>query len=55
MVDWMPMSDFRATFEVNVFAMIAMTKACLPLLKQVRARPSVSRPVSYTDSADRPD
>lgn len=28
------MSEFRAIMEVNFFAMVAMTKACLPLLKQ---------------------
>lgn len=27
-----PMEDIRAHFEVNVFGLIAMTKACLPLL-----------------------
>jgi NAD(P)-dependent dehydrogenase (short-subunit alcohol dehydrogenase family) len=33
-----PMEDFRAQFEVNVFGLLAMTQACVPLLGSDRAR-----------------
>jgi NAD(P)-dependent dehydrogenase (short-subunit alcohol dehydrogenase family) len=33
-----PMEDFRAQFEVNVFGLLAMTHACVPLLGSDRAR-----------------
>ncbi|TFJ82563.1 hypothetical protein NSK_005989 [Nannochloropsis salina CCMP1776] len=34
LVDWMPMEHFRKIMEVNYFGMIAVSKACLPLLKK---------------------
>ena len=33
-----PMADFRAQFEVNVFGLLAMTQACVPLLGSDPAR-----------------
>jgi NAD(P)-dependent dehydrogenase (short-subunit alcohol dehydrogenase family) len=34
--DWTPMSTFHRTFDVNVFGLIAMTKALLPYLKRTK-------------------
>ena len=36
-----PMEDFRAQFEVNVFGLLAMTQACVPLLGSDPARSGV--------------
>lgn len=38
LVDWMGMDWFRKTMDVNVFAIIAVCKACLPLLKESKGR-----------------
>ncbi len=37
-VDFLDMDDFRRVMEVNFFAAVAITKLCLPLLKQSRGR-----------------
>lgn len=36
--DWAPLDEYRAIMEVNCFAVINVTKACLPLLKQSKGR-----------------
>lgn len=38
LVDWTPLESYRKTLEVNLFAMIAVCKACLPLLKESKGR-----------------
>lgn len=38
LVDWTPLATYRAIMEVNLFAMIATCKACLPLLKESKGR-----------------
>lgn len=38
LVDWTPLESYRKTMEVNLFAMIAVCKACLPLLKESKGR-----------------
>ncbi len=37
-VEFTPLDDLRALFEVNVFGMIAVTQAFLPLVRQARGR-----------------
>jgi NADP-dependent 3-hydroxy acid dehydrogenase YdfG len=38
LVDWTSLDEYRKTLEVNLFAMIAVCKACLPLLKESKGR-----------------
>jgi len=38
LVDWTSLESYRKTLEVNLFAMIAVCKACLPLLKESKGR-----------------
>lgn len=37
-VDWMPLEEYRSIMEVNFFSVVAVVKACLPLLKQAKGR-----------------
>ena len=37
-MEFMPMEDFRQQMEVNLFGQLALTQACLPLLRQERGR-----------------
>lgn len=37
-LDWLDVDDFRRVMEVNLFGMVRVTKACLPLLKLTRGR-----------------
>lgn len=37
-VEFIPLDDLRALFEVNVFGMLAVTQAFLPLVRQARGR-----------------
>ena len=34
MAEWTPMAMYRAVFDVNFFAMVALSKLCLPLLRK---------------------
>jgi NAD(P)-dependent dehydrogenase (short-subunit alcohol dehydrogenase family) len=37
-LEYLPLEDFRRAFEVNVFGTLAVTQACLPLLRRTRGR-----------------
>jgi NAD(P)-dependent dehydrogenase (short-subunit alcohol dehydrogenase family) len=37
-LEYLPLEDFRRAFEVNVFGTLAVTQACLPLLRRTNGR-----------------
>lgn len=37
-LEFMPMDDLRRQFEINVFGLVAVTQACIPLLRKAKDR-----------------